>query len=274
MKYPNLILSAVSVAVLLAACGGGGSSGDPAPETTPTPAPAPTPSPGSGSGSGATPAPAPAPTPPGTLTPRPPAPSPIVIAPACTPAPIATTGFSLVFKGCDATNVATYYEKTECVRENRTRKIWQGLSNRNTDYLNYWEYTYSTNFDNPATNQVYLGPGSSRPPTTSEIGHNGLEGYYPNTIGLKNLVNESNLCGFNNWRVPTFEELRDISSPSLTPLSELREWFPYPATGRSFWTNRVDPVSPAYYGTTFYSEGGASYDAYRKDRHYLRLVRN
>jgi hypothetical protein len=50
-------------------------------------------------------APAPAPTPTPTPTPT-----------ACTAAPIGSTGYSLVFKGCDANNVATYYDKTECVR--------------------------------------------------------------------------------------------------------------------------------------------------------------
>ena len=45
---------------------------------------------------------------------------------ACTAAPIGATGYSLVFKGCDAANVATYYDKSECVRDNATGLIWQG----------------------------------------------------------------------------------------------------------------------------------------------------
>jgi Protein of unknown function (DUF1566) len=269
MKLPNLILSAIATAILLAACGGGGGSGDPVPETTPTPSPASTPAPGEtpAPAPGETPAPAPAPEPPpgSTLTPRPRAPSPIVIAPACTPAPVTRTGgYSLVFKGCDAANMATYFDKTECVRENTTGLIWQGFSSDPSSY-SYWELFQVTNFDNPAANQVYIAvSGSSRPPTVSEI-ENNLR-YPSNSIGMRNYTNGRNLCGFNNWRVPTFDELRAVTVSGNT------EWFPNTPAFAGFWSNRIEPN--AYYGSGFYFGAGVFYDAYRKDIRMVRLVRN
>ena len=51
---------------------------------------------------------------------------PPVVPTACTADAIGSTGYSLVFKGCSAANVAEYYDKTECVRDNATGLIWQG----------------------------------------------------------------------------------------------------------------------------------------------------
>ena len=55
-----------------------------------------------------------------------PAPAPTPTPTACTAAAIGSTGYSLVFKGCSAANVAEYYDKTECVRDNASGLIWQG----------------------------------------------------------------------------------------------------------------------------------------------------
>ena len=44
----------------------------------------------------------------------------------CTAAPTGSTGYSQVFKGCDAANVATYYAKDECVKDNATNLCGSG----------------------------------------------------------------------------------------------------------------------------------------------------
>ena len=49
--------------------------------------------------------------------------APSLVPPTCTLATNASTGYSLVFKDCDASNAATYYDKTECVRDNATGLI-------------------------------------------------------------------------------------------------------------------------------------------------------
>ncbi|HOZ67571.1 MAG TPA: hypothetical protein PLH13_09090, partial [Burkholderiaceae bacterium] len=86
-------LLALAACSMLLACSGGGDAEAPA-DTT--------------SGTASTPS---------AADPSAPAPA------ACTAAPIGATGYSLVFKGCDAANEATYYDKSECVRDNATGLI-------------------------------------------------------------------------------------------------------------------------------------------------------
>jgi len=107
---------------------------------------------------------------------------------ACTAAPInPTEPYSLVFKGCDANNVATYYDKTECVRQNSTGLIWQGQMPAGSGDLRANDQ-YKTNYDSTIELQK-SNNGSPKAPTQAEIDAS------TNSIGFKNAVNLSNLCG-------------------------------------------------------------------------------
>ena len=196
---------------------------------------------------GATPAPTPPPTP-------------------CTAAAIGSTGYSLVFKGCDANNVATYYDKTECVRDNATGLIWQGQTPAGTGLRANDQY--KTNFDSTTELQKYNG-GNPIAPTQSEVDA------ITNSIGFKNAVNASNLCGSAAWRLPTKDELLGIVKTSEYPTID-NAWFPN-TIDWNYWT------SSPYAGYAYlvwivnFGHGVAGYD----DRGYgngygyvlVRLVR-
>lgn len=162
---------------------------------------------------------------------------------ACTAAPIGSTGYSLVFKGCDADNVATYYDKSECVRDNATGLIWQGQTPAGTGLRANDQD--KTNFDSTSGLQRYDASvaGSYRAATTSEI--NALS----NSVGFKNSVNASNLCGFSNWRIPSQSELLGLVTLSETPKID-NEWFPN------------TPAVAWYWSSTPFSSAGSDWGAY------------
>jgi Protein of unknown function (DUF1566) len=130
----------------------------------------------------------------------------------------------LVFKGCDANNVAQYYDKTECVRDNATGLIWEG---KTTSGLRASDNKYD-NMDSTTLIQVpeitYIIPSQgttttpARAPTQEEIDAP------TNSIGYQKNVNATNLCGSSNWRMPTKTELESIRIPGATTLINF-EWF-------------------------------------------------
>jgi Domain of unknown function (DUF5011)/Protein of unknown function (DUF1566)/Repeat of unknown function (DUF5648) len=145
----------------------------------------------------------------------------------CTAAAIGSTGYSLVFKGCSATNVAEYYDKTECVRDNRYGLIWQGQTPAGTGLRANGEP--KTNLDRTTGLQRYFGEfagvSTYRFPTQGEIDH------ISNSIGFKNAVNATNLCGSGAWRIPDREELESRTRGNDS------EWFPNATQVDIFWSS-------------------------------------
>jgi hypothetical protein len=120
----------------------------------------------------------------------------------------------LIFKGCDAANVATYYGVDECVKDLATGLIWEGKSASATGLRG--NKLFYTNFDD--TN---LPQNGSLTPTQAQIDAPS------NSIGFKNSVNASGLCGFSNWRMPTLPELTVASAPLVATPALQTAWFPY-----------------------------------------------
>lgn len=164
------------------------------------------------------------PTPP--IPPIPPTP------PNCTAAPIvATDKYSLVYKGCDAANVAIYYDKTECVRENASGLIWEGqpATGTRSSLVNYLR----SNFDNLTKLQAYTFtiPSVFKTPTQGQIDSAN------NTMGYQVAVNTANLCGFSDWRRPSPTELLALVKPGAAPQID-STWFPNTYNGR-YWTSAI-----------------------------------
>jgi hypothetical protein len=153
----------------------------------------------------------------------------------CTAATIGSTGYSLVFKGCSAANVAEYYDKTECVRDNATGLIWQGQTPAGTGLRA--NDAYKTNFD--STTALQKGVGSAYvAPTQADIDAS------TNSVGFKNAVNATSLCGSSAWRLPTPNELFGIVN--INPVAPMIDagWFPNTPMYGWYWTS--SPSASAY----------------------------
>jgi Protein of unknown function (DUF1566)/Repeat of unknown function (DUF5648) len=186
--------------------------------------------------------------------------------PTCTPAAIGSTGYSLVFKGCNVADVATYYDKTECVRDNATGLIWQGQTAAGTglrandqNKTNYdstssrqkWNGTWTTN----ASGNSYLTANNFTTPTVSDI--NAIT----NSIGFKNAVNASNLCGSSSWRLPTNLELSKLVKTNEYPMID-NMWFPN-TVDWPYWTSdtyTADALCPDCARIVDFYNGRATYE--------------
>ena len=188
--------------------------------------------------------------------------------PSCVQPAYPSTGYSQVFKGCDAANVATYYAKDECVRQNSTGLIWQGQMPAGSGHLRANDQ-YKTNFDSTTGDQNWNG-GTPIPATQGQIDA------ITNSIGFKNAVNATNLCGSNAWRLPTKDELLGIVKTSEYPTID-NSWFPN-TVDRYYWTSSpyAGYANLAWY-VNFY-DGDAYYDIRVNyygyyDLNLVRLVR-
>ena len=170
--------------------------------------------------------------------------------------------FSLVANA----SVGGTYALTECVKDNSTGLIWEGKPTsgvRSTDkiYTNYDSKDSAQKFDGPSSRYVNPEQSDIDAPT--------------NSIGHRNFANDSSLCGFTDWRLPTIVELEGIlnASQATTPKIDT-QWFPN-TQAAFYWSS-----SP--FGNDILSTMGVDFNlgrAYQTDRfydtnHYLRLVRS
>jgi hypothetical protein len=174
----------------------------------------------------------------------------------CTAAPIApigSTGYSLVFKACDAgfaNNTALYYDETECVRDNATGLIWEGktASGTRAGSEKYNNLDSTSLLQIPANNVPLTTALPARAPTQAEIDAPN------NSIGYQNNVNALKLCGASNWRMPTKDELQKLLIAGTTTRID-SDWFPntntdlngYYATSTQFGT-QVERSSVVQFG--------------------------
>ncbi len=150
----------------------------------------------------------------------------------CTAAPInPAEPYSLVFKGCDENNVATYYDKTECVRQNSTNLIWQGQLPSGTNELRGNDRFLTNFYDDSTAQQKFDQTAGIFVPATAEEIH----GSY-NSLGFKNEVNASRLCGSDAWRLPGKDELLGLVKTSETPKID-NAWFPNTPLNGVYWTS-------------------------------------
>ena len=118
--------------------------------------------------------------------------------------------YSLVAKASGGT-----YDKTECVKDNRTGLVWEGKT-ASGDRAGSNTYT---NFDSTSSAQKWVSGSTYVNPTQADLDAS------TNSIGYKNAVNTSALCGYTDWRMPTKEELQGILASSGSPKIDTT-WFP------------------------------------------------
>jgi Protein of unknown function (DUF1566) len=158
-----------------------------------------------------------------------------------------TTGYSLVVKTCVDDNAIAFYDKTECVRDNTTGLIWQGQTARGTGLRA--NDALKTNYDSTTKLQKYIGldetTGQYNPPplfgfpTQADINDS------TNSIGFKNAINTSKLCGSGAWRLPTYDEIQGLLTFAqynvLDPFWAIDlVWFPNTTAGDYLTSTPVD----------------------------------
>ena len=170
--------------------------------------------------------------------------------------------FSLVAKASGG-----FYDVTECVKDNVTRLIWEG---KTASGVRAGGNVYHNHDD---VNQVQYGSdgfgNANLNPTVAQV-----NAAY-NSVGYKNMVNGSNLCGSGGWRMPTLAELQVLYTASGGNGSNtFTMWLPNTAN----WTWSSTP----YVGNAAYSFGsvhfldftnGASGIQNRLANNFVRLVR-
>jgi Protein of unknown function (DUF1566) len=245
LQHIQLTLSTITLTIaLLAACSGGG--GATAPDETPTPIP------------DGTPTPAPILDPTGTPAPT----------PSPTPTPEPTTGYGFV------PNSSGGNYGYNCIKDYATGLIWEGKEPANSS-LRFYGRRY-TNFDNVNEFQkISVGGATYIKPTQAEVDAP------TNSVGYKNAVNATALCGFTDWRIPTSTEIESLKTGfrSVSP-SINTTWFPH-TTNAFYITSTSEGASMLLtggvlnlqsYRSLFSADSGG--DSYmRVDTDHVRLVR-
>ena len=165
-----------------------------------------------------------------------------------------STSYGLVASASDV-----LYDKTECVQDNSTGLIWEGKNAIGSSSSRLGSALY-TNYDGTGANQK--GPGAHA--SSGEITGS------TNSIGYRNSVNASGLCGFTDWQMPTKEELLGIVLSGSTPTID-DSWFPN-TENAAYWSASEDSgdSAKAWYVGFLY---GAAYYYERSYATNVRLVR-
>ena len=152
------------------------------------------------------------------------------------------------------------YAKTECVQDNNTGLIWEGKNPGAIGSGSRLGTSTYTNYDSTASGQKDDGSN----PTQTEIDA------ITNSIGYKNSVNTSALCGYTDWRLPTKEELQGIVASSGNPKIDTT-WFP-DTRATAYWSSSPHVVYASYAWSVGFDYGLAS--GYDRDYYgHVRLVR-
>ena len=155
------------------------------------------------------------------------------------------------------------YDKTECVQDNNTGLVWEGkTASPATSRLGTSTYT---NYDSTSSAQKWNGFAISTP-TQAEIDAD------TNSIGYKNSVNASSLCGYTDWRLATQEELEGILASSGSPKIDTA-WFPN-TQANAYWSPSTYFVGFFYYAWyVHFGDGGVNY-GFLSGNNAVRLVRS
>ena len=150
------------------------------------------------------------------------------------------------------------YDKTECVQDNNTGLVWEGkTASPATSRLGSSTYT---NYDGTGSAQKSDGTN----PAQTEIDAS------TNSIGYKNSVNTSALCGYTDWRLPTKEELQGILASSGSTRIDTT-WFPNTQAG-DYWSSSPY-VGYSYFALYVHFYYGHDSFNFRVSNFYVRLVR-
>ena len=156
-----------------------------------------------------------------------------------------------------------FYDKTECVQDNNTGLVWEGkTASPATSRLGTSTYT---NYDDANSAQKWVSGTTYVNPTQAQIDAS------TNSIGYKNSVNASALCGYTDWRMPTKEELQGILASSGSPRIDTA-WFPN-TQATYYWTSSSNVGDANYAWGVGFSIGYVNGYGNRDSNGHVRLVR-
>jgi len=149
-----------------------------------------------------------------------------------------------------------------CVQDNVTGLMWEVKTADGG--LRDWNKAY-TNYDSTLSVQKFDGFGYVVP-IQADIDAQS------NSVGFKNAVNATNLCGFSDWRLPTVGELQSIVRSGFPTIDHT--WFPN-TQSNGFWSASpvVGSSTVTVRASLVYFNGGNVSDDFRDVSHLVRLVR-
>ena len=140
------------------------------------------------------------------------------------------------------------YDKTECVQNNNTGFVWEG----------------KTASGSRSGSSIYTNYDASYP--------NGTDiNVSTNSIGYVNSVNAIGLCGYTDWRLPTYFELEEIQESEGSPKIDTA-WFPNTQVNY-YWTSSSTNAANSQTWVTYFQPGGIRISSPRNLTHAVRLVR-
>jgi hypothetical protein len=168
-------------------------------------------------------------------------------------------GFSFTKLDANGNPLPASATSWSCVKDNVTGLVWEvktddgGLSDKGNTY-------------------TWYDPDSSRNGgSAGTLDGGSCSGIRCDTQGYIQAVNGQGLCGANDWRMPTVDELTNILNLDQRYPYINRAWFPN-TINWLYWSGSPDAYdsSSAWY---VYFNYGYSYSYYKNDSYYVRLVR-
>lgn len=183
-------------------------------------------------------------------------------------------GFQFVKVANSGAELAKTASDWACVTDKRNGLTWE---KKNTSGLHSNKDTFSWYIRNGFLNGGAVGAESADKNTCHGY-QSGNDLTYCNTQAFIDRVNEEKLCGYDDWRLPFREEIRNIADLSkVAPIIDT-DFFPNTDTGDKtfnrlfYWTGSVFAKNYNYAWTfDFYDAYGNFYS--RSDSYHVRLVR-
>ena len=160
-------------------------------------------------------------------------------------------GFSFTKLDSNGNELLATENSWSCVRDNITGLTWEV---KTTEYaLHYRGDTFKHYDTNTSTNGGDNGYDAASDNTC--YGYNSSNSStFCNTEAFVERVNSSNLCGYNDWRMPTYSELISIADFGELVNNRAADYSFFPYYSYSFWSSTVRATSSsADVGITAYS---------------------
>jgi len=186
----------------------------------------------------------------------------VVVAPVVTK----TTGYSKIANDgsllSDDAKLGTATTDWACTKDNKTGLIWEVKTDddglRDKDWRYSWYKPEGDNGGNAGYQRDYEYSGWCK-------------GSGCDTYAFTNAVNAQTLCGANDWRMPTIDELKGIvKSGALNPTIDTT-YFPN-TQSNWFWSSSPN-ASLSYSAWIVYFYSGDSYYGFKGFNAFVRLVR-